>query len=94
MPRPAPENYAWQQVQPDGRVVVRGACHAQSGMSGHDGELVSMAMRKWLWPTFRDGISRRAGRVYFLTELQRLLPLFRGQVSACPGMVLPHGSRG
>jgi len=31
---------------------------------------------------------------YFLTELQRLFPLFRGQVSACPGMVLPHGSRG
>ncbi len=31
---------------------------------------------------------------YFLTELEGLFPLFRGQVSACPGMVLPHGSRG
>jgi hypothetical protein len=23
---------------------------------------LSVAMRKWLWPTFRDGVSRRAGR--------------------------------
>jgi hypothetical protein len=44
---------------------------------------------------FVIGVTQGEGlRAYFLTELQRLFPLFRGQVSACPGMVLPHGGRG
>ena len=32
--------------------------YAEDGMGG----LVLAATKKWLWPTFRDGVSRRAGR--------------------------------
>jgi hypothetical protein len=48
-------------------------------MSGHDGELVSMAMRKWLWPTFR--LRREALLVRVEVRDLRLWPVAAGRCS-------------